>query len=93
MTIKSGRGCPRRNTPLAKRNEDQDVSPDIQGDVLGDSIDRDMHHERIGRMRARKYLRQSCCHHIECSAANFLTAFMWRRPLNSTTLATLTHRK
>ena len=76
MTIKSGRGCPRRNTPLAKRNEDQDVSPDIQGDVLRDSIDRDMYHERIGRMGARKYLRESFSHHIECSAANFIITFM-----------------
>ena len=52
-----------------------------------------MHHERTGRMEARKYLRKSCCHQIECPAANFLAAFMWRRPLNSAALATITHRK
>jgi len=30
---------------------------------------------------------------IEYIAATFLAAFMWRRPLNSATLATTTHRK
>jgi len=49
--------------------------------------------KQIGRMGARKYLRKNCCHRIKCPAANFLTAFMWRRPLNSATLATTTHRK
>jgi len=93
VTIKSGRGCPRGNTPSAKRNEDQDVPPNIQGDVPRDSIDKDMHHERTGRMGARKYLRESCCHCIECSAANFLTAFMWRRPLNNAALTTPTHKE
>jgi len=43
-------------------------------------------------MGARKYLRESCCHHIECSTANFLAAFMWRRPLNSAALAIPTHK-
>ena len=40
-----------------------------------------------------KYLRENCYHHIECTATTFLTAFMWRRPLNSVALATTTHRK
>ena len=44
-------------------------------------------------MGARKYLNKSCCHRIECPAANFLATFMWRRPLNSAALATTTHRK
>ena len=43
-------------------------------------------------MGARQYLRKNCCHRIEYSAANFLAAFMWRRPLNSAVLATPTHR-
>ena len=60
---------------------------------MGDSIDKDLHHGRTGGMEARKYLREGCCHCIECSAANFLTVFIWRRPLNSATLATTTHRK
>ena len=61
-------------------------------DLPGNSTDRGVHYKRTGRMRARKYLRKSCCHHIECSIANFLTAFMWKRPLNSVALAISTHR-
>ena len=52
-----------------------------------------MHRERTRRMEARKYLRKSCCHRIECPTANFLVAFIWRRPLNSVALATTTHRR
>ena len=43
-------------------------------------------------MGAQKYLRESCCHHIECSVVNFLAAFIWRRLLNSAALAFPTHR-
>ena len=32
-------------------------------------------------------------HHIGCTVATFLATFMWRRLLNSATLATTTHRK
>ena len=41
----------------------------------------------------KKYLRKSCYHRIECTLATFLATLMWRRPLNSVTLATTTHRK
>ena len=41
----------------------------------------------------KKYLRERCYHHIECATATFLTAFMWRKPLNSATLVTKTHKK
>ena len=90
MTIEARKGCSRRNIPSAKRNEDQDVPPVIQGDVPRGSMD--MHYECTGRMGVRKYLRKDCCRRIKCSAANFLTALMWRRPLNSVVLATPTHR-
>ena len=76
MTAEAGGGCSRRNIPLAKRNEDQDVSFVIQGDIPGDFIDKDMHYERTGRMEARKYLRKSRYHCIECSTTNSLVAFM-----------------
>ena len=92
MTVEVRKGCPRGNIPLAKRNEDRDVPPVIQGDIPRVSIDKDMHYERTGRMRARKYLRKGCCYRIKCSAANFLAVFMWRRPLNSAALTTPTHR-
>jgi len=39
------------------------------------------------------YVKEKCCHHIKCTIATFLTTFMWRRPLNSNALATMTHRK
>ena len=47
----------------------------------------------ICAMGIQKYLRESCYHRIECTTATFLVAFMWRRPLNSATLVTITHRK
>ena len=92
MTIEVGRDCPRRNIPSAECDEDQDVPPVIQGDIPRGSINKDMHHERTGRMRARKYLRKSYCHCIKCSAANFPVALMWRRLLNNAALVTPTHR-
>ena len=39
-----------------------------------------------------KYLRKSCHYHIKCTAATFLAALMWRRPLNSAALVAATHR-
>ena len=47
-------------------------------------------HEKEGNS---KYLRKNYYHHIKCIAATFLTAFMWRRPLNNIGLATTTYRK
>ena len=41
----------------------------------------------------KKYIRENCYHRIECTAAAFLAAFMWRRPLNSVVLPTTTHKK
>ena len=49
--------------------------------------------ERSRKMKAKKYLRKSCCHRIECHATNFLTAFMWKRLLNNIVLTILIHRK
>ena len=46
MTVKAGGGELRRNIPSAKRSEDQNMYPIIQGDVPGSSIDNDMHYER-----------------------------------------------
>ena len=48
----------------------------VQGDVPGSFINEDTLCERIGQMGARKYLRESCYHHIECSTVNSLTALM-----------------
>ena len=64
-----------------------------QSDLPRNSIDKDVHHEHTKRRGTQKYLRESCYHRIECTAATFLAAFMWRRPLNNATLATTTYRK
>ena len=64
-----------------------------QGDHPGSSSDKDVHCKHTKEMGTQKYLRESCYHHIKCTADTFLTTFMLRRPLNSTTLATTTHKK
>ena len=64
-----------------------------QSDLPYNSSDRDVHHEYTRRGGSQKYLRKNYYHHIECTAATFLAAFMWKRPLNSAALATTTHRK
>ena len=64
-----------------------------QGDLLESSSDNDVHHERIRMKKTQKYLVESCYHRIECTAATFLAAFIWRRPLNSVALVTATHRR
>ena len=64
-----------------------------QSDFPWNFSDIDMHHEHTRRRGTQKYLKESCYHFIECTAATFLAAFMWRRPLNNAALATTTHRK
>ena len=54
---------------------------------------RDVHHEHTRRRGTQKYLRERCYHHIECTVTTFLAVIIWRRPLNSATLAATTHRK
>ena len=44
------------------------------------------------RKKNSKYLRKSCHHHIKCTVTTFLTALIWRRPLNSVILAATTHK-
>ena len=57
------------------------------------SNNRNVSYERARRKGTQKYLRESCYHHIKCTTAIFLTAFMWRRPLNNVTSANATHKK
>ena len=45
------------------------------------------------RGESPKDLRESYCHHIKCTVTTFLTAFMWRKHLNSETLVITTHRE
>ena len=47
-----------------------------------------------GRWESLKDLRKSCYRRrIKCTIITFLTAFMWKRHLNSETLVTTTHKK
>ena len=41
----------------------------------------------------QKYIRENRYHRIQYTAATFLAAFMWRRPLNSVVSTTTTHRE
>ena len=41
----------------------------------------------------QKYIRENCYYRIQYTAATFLAAFMWRRPLNSVVSTTTTHRE
>ena len=77
---------------LGQTKHRSNVYPIVQGDLLENSTDRDMHYKCTRGMEAQKYLRKDCCHHIKCSIANFLVTLMWRRPLNSTVLATSTYK-
>ena len=55
--------------------------------------DKDVYHECLRMIGPQKYLRDSCYHRIECTAATFLVTFILKRPLNSVALTTTTHRK
>ena len=64
-----------------------------QSDPPRSSNDGDVPHEHTRRKKTQKYLKEIYYHHIKCTAATFLATFMWKRPMNSTVLATTTHRK
>ena len=66
----------RRIASSAKQSKGQKVWSAIQSNVPRDSIDKDTHHESTGQREAMKYLKESCYHRIEYSAANFLPALM-----------------
>ena len=70
-----------------------DVYSSYHGDLPGNFSEKDMYHKHIRMIGTQKYLRESCYHRIECTAATFLAAFMLKRPLNSVALTTTTHRK
>ena len=69
-------GGPRRNASSAEPSRGSKMWSVIQGNVPGDSIDKDTHHESTGQREVIKYLRESCYHRIKCSIANFLAALM-----------------
>ena len=87
------RGCPRKNYSSDMMNTVHYMYSICQCNPPRNSNDRDMLHEHTRRKETKKYLKESYYHRIKCIAATFLATFMWRRPLNNTTLATTTHRK
>ena len=76
LIIRVQKGGSRRNAFSAEQSRGMKVWSAIQGNVPGDSIDKDTHHEGTGHKGTMKYLRESCYHRIECSIANSLTALM-----------------
>ena len=72
MMVKEGGST--RNAFSAEQSRGLKVWSAIQGNVLGDYIDNDTHHENTGQMGTMKYLRESYCHCIECSVTNSLIA-------------------
>ena len=48
----------------------------IKSNVPDNSTIEDKYQEGAGQKEAMKYLRESCYHHIECSAINSLAALM-----------------
>ena len=76
MNEKAGEGRPMRSISSAKRSRDQKVCLVIQSNILGNSINKDMYHERTRQIGSAKYLRESYYYHIECSIANSLTVLM-----------------
>ena len=76
MVIRVQEGGVRRITTLAEQSKGPKVWFAIQGNVLGDSIDKDTRHEGTGQRGSMKYLRENCYHRIEYSVANFLIALM-----------------
>ena len=51
------------------------------------------HSKHIRRKKDSKYPRKGCHHHIKCTTTTLLAALMERRPLNSATLVTATHKE
>ena len=76
LVIRVQEGDPRRITSLVEQSRGPKVWFAIQGNVLRDSIDKDIHHEGTRQRGTIKYLRESYNHHIECFVANSLAALM-----------------
>ena len=78
---------------LGHDNYSSNMYSNYHGDLPRNSSNKDVYHKHKKMMETQKYLRESCYHRIECIVVTFLVAFMLRRPLNNTALATITHRK
>ena len=78
MIAKVWEGSSRRNASSTKQSKGQKDWSTLKGHTSKSSTDKDKHQGNIGQREAKKYLKESCYHRIECSAANPLVALMWR---------------
>ena len=79
---------------LGSAKNRSNTGPNDQGDIPGNLSDKDVPQKCAREKKTlEKYLKESCYYCIKCTAATFLAAFMWGRPLNNISLATTTHRK
>ena len=78
MVIKVQEGDPMRNTSSAEQSRGPKVWSAIQGNVLGDSTDKDTRHEGTKQMGTMKYLKESFYYRIENFVTNSLAALMWK---------------
>ena len=63
---------------MVEQSRGPNVWSAIQGNVPGDSINKDTHHNGTRKNGTMKYLRESCYHRIECFVASSLAALMWK---------------
>ena len=66
----------RRNVTSDEQSQGQKMWSTIKSNIPDHSTDEDKYQEGIGQREAMKYLRESCYHRIEYSAANSLAALM-----------------
>ena len=64
-------GWPEKEYLLEHDKYNLNMYSNHQGDLLGNSSDKDVHHKRIRMMETQKYLRESCYHRIECTTTTF----------------------
>ena len=82
-----------KEIPLEYGQHSSSLCPNNWRDLPRSSKDEDVSYEHRRRKETQKYLRTNYYHRIKCTVTTFLTAFMWRRHLNSEALATTTHKK
>ena len=78
LVMMAQEGGSKRNDSSTEQSRDQKVRFAIKSNIPGNSIVNDKYQEGTAQREAMKYLRESCYHYIECSAANSLTTLMWK---------------
>ena len=76
MNVNVWKGSLRRNASSTKQSRGQKDWSALKGDTSKGSTDKNKHQGNIGQKEAKKYLRESCYHRIECSVTNSLAALI-----------------